>query len=335
MAGFTASPVFETALAMVFLWFVAATLSSGIVELIATALGFRANHLWQVLGRLLAKSDQPADPGSSARVAAQLTRKPDTSGTALPAFIEALPGVTASAIKRVRRLDPTEAAQAFVAIKDDPDVQETQLGQLVRRLPASIKDEPERLVSWLERWFNGEMEATSRAYKRRIRWWAVVASAFVVGGVGIDSLALAAHFYKEPSERAAVIAAIPKQDAPLCTTTTTTTSTVPAKPGTTQVRPTPTSTTTSSSTTTTTASATTTTTVSLSDQLRCLKTESDTLFALHVSSWQHTPKTCRGWLWLTVGLLGSWLAIAAGAPFWFAVLKRMMSLRSSNQTSSS
>ena len=60
MGGITDSPLFETAIAMVVVWLAAATLTSGIVELIATALSFRANHLWDWLEGLLTPKDSPA-----------------------------------------------------------------------------------------------------------------------------------------------------------------------------------------------------------------------------------------------------------------------------------
>src|SRR5437870_4512574 len=115
MGGITDSPLFETAIAMVVVWLAAATLTSGIVELIATALSFRANHLWDWLEGLLTPKDSPAPPATGASGAAKLaTASPTVSGSGFIAFVDALPGVTSTALKKVRTINTAAAAQALL-----------------------------------------------------------------------------------------------------------------------------------------------------------------------------------------------------------------------------
>jgi hypothetical protein len=296
MAGLGSSPLFETAIALVALWFATATLCSGIVELIAAMLGFRAKHLWRGVSTMLTPP-AAGGPGLAVKEAGELPKNltAPAADSAMGKFIELLPGVTTDSIKRVRNVEAAAASQALVALHEGQALAGTQVGKLIEALPDSVRQAPAELRGWLERWFDGQMSALSRSYRRRIRWWAAAVAVFVVVIAGVDSVGFAERVYQSPTERAVVIAQAQQAvdsggDAPAACTQT-----------------------------------------ELSARLECAKKAADTVAGFRVSMWQlsRKPSFALG----VLGIVVSWGAVAAGAPFWFAILKRMMSLRPSSTRS--
>lgn len=287
------SPLLEVAISLVFVWLLASALSAGIVEVVASALGFRAKHLWRELGKVL--EDHGAAGRDAAVIeAARLAQTLPPPPPALDAFIRAVPGVTADSVKRVRHLHPAVAAHALTAVATQSQFASTELGQLTTLLPPSVTGNPVKLQTWLGGWFDGRMDDVSRMYRSKVRWWAAVASLFVVGLMGLDSIGLAQSLLDEPLERAVITAEAVRvvgggdQTAiDLCDQD------------------------------------------DLKARVTCLREEAAGLGALDVSVWQRPlPRTWGGWGLLVVGFLLSWAAVTAGAPFWFGVLKRLMGVRS-------
>ena len=62
MEGITGSPLFEVAIGVALVWFAAATLCTGVVELVGAALGFKAKHLWRALSNVLNPAAAPTPP---------------------------------------------------------------------------------------------------------------------------------------------------------------------------------------------------------------------------------------------------------------------------------
>ncbi len=290
MAGLGSSPLLETAIALVALWFATATLCSGIVEVIAAMLGFRAKHLWHGVTTLLTPP-AAGGPALAVKEAGQLSRSPGQPdpASALGKFIELLPGVTTDSMKRIRHVEAAAASQALVALHEAHDLAGTQVGRLVEALPDSVRERPTELRGWLERWFDGQMTALSGSYRRRIRWWAAAVAAVVVLVVGVDSISFAERVYQSPTERAVVVAqaqqAVAAGDASegSCIQN------------------------------------------DLSARLECARNAGDSVAGFKVSMWQLPRKPRLAFSLL--GILVSWGAVAAGAPFWFSILKRMMTLR--------
>ena len=288
----SAPPLLEVAIGLVFIWLVASALSAGIVEVVASALGFRAKHLWRELGKLL------EDHGAAARdtaviEAARLAQTLPPPPPALDAFIR-VPGVTADSAKRVRHVDTAVAADALTAVATQSQFASTELGRLTTSLPPSVTGDPVKLRTWLSRWLDGRMDDVSRMYRSNVRWWAAVAALLVVGMAGLDSIGLAQALLDEPLERAVITAeavravevgdqtAIERCDKD-----------------------------------------------DLRTRVTCLREEATGLGALDLSVWQRpSPRTWGGWGLLVLGFLLSWAAVTAGAPFWFSVLKRLMGVRS-------
>jgi hypothetical protein len=216
-------------------------------------------------------------------------------------FIENVPGVTADSITKVKHIAAPVAAEAIVAARNANTgaFNKTQLGALVANLPSEIKDDTARLRDWLERWYDGTMASVTASYRKNIRWWAAAAGLVVTSGVGLDSIAVVQQLYRSPSERALVVAEASR-------VTTPTTGATGASAG----------------------GAATCTEETFEGRLECARDAADKVTTLHFSYW-NTPEEGRNDEWLiALGLLATWAATAAGAPFWFDILKRMSGLRS-------
>jgi hypothetical protein len=328
------SPLGETVIGLVVIWFLVASLASGIVELIASALGFRAKHLWRVLGRALDTTQ--SELGPAVVEAAHLSTKPPNPSVLLAKFLTLVPSGGANATKRIRNIDPRVAATALVGVVNEPEFDDTQLGKLVAGLPSDVRQAPDKLREWIEHWFDGLAQSMQAGYRRRIRWWAGLVAVFVVGVGGIDSLGLASRLYHDPIERALLVTEAERVVAPPESTTTVVGQQPPASTPTTIACPPPAA---GEGSTTKTESTTTTDYVTgLGDRLRCVQDAASAVRVLRVSVWQdwhsHRPTTFVAWVRLIAGLLASWAAVLFGATFWFSVLKRLMGLRSAGTSGS-
>jgi hypothetical protein len=185
-----------------------------------------------------------------------------------------------------------------------PEQIDTRLGQVVDRLPDAIRNNLERRTKWIEQWFDAEMERLQAAYRSRIRWYAGFVGLVLVLVMGLDSIDLATELYREPARRQVVVAAAQEQvaaDGDVC-------------PGDEPAEPDP--------------------LASAQQQLRCTETLVGSIDGLDVSRWTDgpgwpsgRPKGLGAWITMVLGLGASVAALAAGAPWWFSVLKRLMGLR--------
>lgn len=311
MSGLFNSPLADTALGLVVVWFAAASLCSGVVEVIASALGFRAKHLWRSIARLLDDSGTADEPGVAAADALRLAKSPGTGTLESPLyeFIDALPGITHESIKRVGNVDPASAAEALATLDKSRNFKKTQLGKLVSRLPSTITQDTERMREWLERWLNGHLDTVSKNYRRNVRWWSALFALAIVLGGGLDTIGLAERLYNQPAERTLLIAeanrvvrdGTDEQNACDDSSRTSPDTGVSARP-------------------------------TFDQRLECAQARADALTGLKVSSWQDPPSGKCAWLWFSIGILLSWVAVLAGAPFWFDVLKRLMGTRAQAPT---
>jgi hypothetical protein len=321
MGSLTGSPIFETVVAMVVVWLLAATLCSGIVELVAKALDFRATNLWHAIGRWFESAAPP--PATRLAAARSLTATPAIDAkpgpTQLAQELFGQPGaalavsINADALTAAAKIDSLNlpaVANALRNIATQPQFAQSAIGRYVANLPATITADDAKFRAEIERWVNAEMAAISKAYRSKIRWWGALVAFAVVALLQLDSVALAKEFYEQPTARAVVIAAAPDTSgdaAAVC----------PPAPS-----PTTTSPTAAAETTTTTTPES-----AFARQAACVKADANRVLDLKLSRWSRLPKSCRDWLLWLLGLGASWAAVAAGAPFWFAVLKRLMSLR--------
>jgi hypothetical protein len=299
MFGNSTSPLIETALGLVFVWFLAATLCSGIVELVSSVFAFRASALWRTLGHAL--DDAPKIPEVALVSAAKMTTKVEPrTGSVLEAFVENVPGVTAQQTKRVKQIDTRVAAEALIATRHahPDDFAATQLGKLVENLPSEVKSDAEKLEAWFGRWFDGTMSGLTATFRRSIRWWTVLVSVVIVVACGIESVGLAERLYDQPAQQAVLTA---QADQALA-----------AGEGSADCKA-----------------------KTVQGRFECAKDSIDELSGLEISVWQVPDHDRLDWWFLVLGFGATVAAIAAGAPFWFDVMRRLSGLRKPAAASSS
>jgi hypothetical protein len=294
VSGVSFSPLIETAIGVVFVWFLASALCSGIVELVSSSLGFRATNLWQTLDHAL--GTPPKSPPLAGVSAARMMRKVEpSSGSMLDTFVESLPGVTQDELRRVRRIDPAVASEALVAAwQSNPAMfNATQLGQLMSRLPDTVQQDANQLREWFANWFDGEMKTSTVVFRRNIRWWTALVSIIIVVVCGLDSIGLVQRLYHEPTERLLIEAEADHaatKGADLC----------PAQGEQDKT---------------------------FQEKLACAQHTAQDLSGLRVSLWQVPEQDRSSWWLIAFGFAATIAAIAAGAPFWFDVLRRLTGLR--------
>jgi hypothetical protein len=339
MDGLFSSPLVQTVVGVVTIWFLAAMLCSGIVQLVGMIFGFKANHLWRSLTVLLSSGGTDGDVARAATEAARLASRPQLGRVQqepIGRFLAMVPEVAADTAKRVSRITPSTAISALIAARDgssdDPNeiesarrrFAETPLGQLVEQLPASIRTSEDAMQRWFSTWFDGHMETLRIRYRSRIRWWAALIGIGVAFGFGINSLQLTRDLYNEPARRAVVLAAadriVEAGDVSLETCglpeTTTSDATSDDDEATTSDDE-------ASEPDDATAEAPT-----FGEQIACVRSEADALLTFELS-WFQTgwPDDGGDWADQLLGMAITAGAIAAGSTFWFDVLKRLMGLR--------
>jgi hypothetical protein len=315
MSGFSLSPLIETAIGLVFFWFLAATLCSGIVEAVASVFAFRAATLWRALEHQLTPG--ATDRSVALKSAAKMGTAVDAPAAATPLgqFVDFIPGVTPNALKRVSQVDGAVAADALFATRASSPAafDATQLGKLVQHLPTEITTDALQLRDWFGRWFDGEMKALGDVYRRNIRWWAFLVSVLIVLPFGLDSVSFGQRLYQEPAQRALIEAQATKlanagaQVPDLCEKKSSDTKVGGASSNQ--------------------STQQTDTAADLKDKVACAQKLAQQLSGLKVALWWQVPELQRNDNWLVaLGLVLTIAAIALGAPFWFGVLRRLTGL---------
>lgn len=325
MAGLTSSPLFEMIIAVVVVWLIAATLTSGVVEMIGSLFAFRGKHLWRSLDLLLGRDSATRKVEGAGRKAKALAEKPPLdlgtpgSPTTLGHLAESIPGASTDGqgLERIKLVNPAILVDAILAAQEGgaSDFDTTTVGKLVRKLPSEVADDADQLRARVEAWVDDAMYQMSNSYRSRLRTWTALVGLVVVLALGIDAPWLATRFYADSTARAAVIAVANSataegegelsDDIVDCLT-----------------------------------NAGSAETETESDD-KCTQELLDTLDEFKVGRyriggdplWPEGAKPDSwGWLSMLVGLGLSVGALAMGASFWFDVLKRLMGLRKARAT---
>jgi hypothetical protein len=162
-----------------------------------------------------------------------------------------------------------------------------------------------QLHEHIEIWFNNSMERVSGWYKRRVHAWTLAIAVVVVASLNLDSVMIARHLARDSALRAAIVAQAQQmaQEAPV------TNESAPL-PGSTAVQE----------------------TAARAQLLQQRITELNTI-GLPLG-WPDPDGPARGPSWFVLKLIGLLLTAAAaslGAPFWFDVLNRFVSIRSAGK----
>jgi hypothetical protein len=319
------STILETAIGLALIYALFSTICSAINEWIAATLASRARSLAAGIGQLLgtALRDQLyAHP----LIRALLHPERDANDPkALPNYIEprtfaralldlltpagpptfaavaaaAQPPVAAAQPPADAAQPPADAAAAAAALAADQGRVRQALGALLDDIPASARDDAEKLkmvLQNIENWYNGAMERLSGIYKRHtqlaIFWIALAVSA----ALNVDTLALINRLSNDSTLRAAVVAAA-REDARR----------EDLAPG----------------------RAPTETPRARIEEIR------GELRALDLPlGWPLSGTLSSDWrvyLWKLVGIAITAGALTMGAPFWFDLLNRLINLRAAGQ----
>lgn len=307
MDGLFGSPLVQTAIALVGVWFVAALVCSGIVQLVSMAFAFKAKNLWLALGSMLVPESSGATPKRSASNAGVLLKGLPTpeQNTSFADVIRLLPGVTTDSLVRISTIDRDAAVSALThaasvedgdtdAIKIRDDFARTPLGKVVTALPPGVKNDAVKLRGWFDQWFDGQMAQLSRSYRSHIRWYTALVGIVFAIVLHVDSLSIAKELYSKPTTRQLLVAeaerAVAEGDG----------------------------------------SATGCAEENLEAQVKCIERQVAEFESFDVIVPPHWPPE---WPkgpplgWQLLGLAVTAGAIAAGAPFWYDVLRRLMGLK--------
>lgn len=236
----TISTVLDVAIGIVFVFFLFSIVASGIHELVARVLATRSKQLWRALGNLL-DDDHETQAGlqRASTLVLGLTRSRDPRPTLAQALNPAPDSVTQKlwAHSMVRGLDDTDRWQKWTRTRlshIEPDlfsralldvlsgdtliadtatfqdfVSELPNCELRRELSAIARHAGEYIEDVREdvgHWFDTRMEALSKAYRRRTRWWLFVVGVIVAVGFNVDAIHVTDTFYEQDALRALVAA---------------------------------------------------------------------------------------------------------------------------------
>ena len=306
MPDLAGSPALDTAIGLAFLFALLALIASGINEWIARRFALRAKDLEKALQHLLDRNpatDAAKPPTAKAVLDHPLIeplRQPGKKGAAIPSYIPA--SMFASAVLDL--LTPqTPGDDPFEAISGQ--VEKLPDGSLKRSLVALIRDaqgDRDQLRAGIEAWYDATMDRASGWYKRRAQKFLLIIGLLLAVSLNADAIQVATSLWHSPAQRAAVVAAAEKAaSVDEGTSGTSGNEKVDVHLD------------------------------STAEKLREVK-------ALQLPlGWSNTPNDPRNvperWdiLWKGLGLLLTGFAIALGAPFWFDLVGRGLSLRSSGR----
>lgn len=337
------SAIVETAIGLALVFFLGAGVCTAVVELVASLFAFRSKLLWRGVARWFSSGADLADTRRGLTKALSLLtgdvgttegrtpswvrrwrkvaaavqklpfvgRAPDTTTSETSEdrkrFLMALPGVEndARALKRTKSLNRDAAVTAIDAVtRLSLDAAPHQLAKLLAKLPDEIKDSAEKRVRWIEQWFDDEMARVEQAYRARIRWYAGFVGLVLVFVMGLDAIHLGTELYREPARRQVLTAAAEDEAAGAGSSCEVTPEEEPDA------------------------------TERARQRFDCTQDLIGELDGLDVSRWNDgpgwpsgIPKSVGDRLVMVLGMGAMVGALAAGAPWWFSILKRLMGLR--------
>ena len=230
------SKILDVVIGIVFVFFVFSTLASGIHEVVTRALATRSKQLWRALATLLdGLGDEPDKTQRAATIAFGLNGardpRPSSQPTTAPAatnvqrlfahdLINGIDDTTQLPKTRLSHIEPELFSRALLdLISDNSRLENTaDAREAVDNLPESrLKDELQALVRHagaeieqlradIAGWFDIRMEALSRAYRRRTRWWLFVVGVIVAVGLNVDAVRVVNRFYEDDATRTLISA---------------------------------------------------------------------------------------------------------------------------------
>jgi hypothetical protein len=300
MGALVNSPLVDVAIGLAVIWFVTATITSAVVEAIAWAGHWRAKHLWRYLKERLTESGAPKPSAKDAPLLFLNAVQNADAASPLAKFAEGV-GITdlKAAGKRIDQLARSDAIAGLLRAMAAPAFAATPAGKVLTQ----FEQEAAAKADVAGKWFDDHMALATKQYRRNVRKWAVAVGAVVVLLLGVDAVGAGGRLYRDPTTRALTNELAKKAvDDKLLDATC-----AGSDAGT---NPPP--------------------TIPIADLRTCAATTAKTLVPLDLLLWQQPHTKWRDLLdWRSgLGLIVSAIAVGAGAPFWFAALKRLMGMRS-------
>ncbi len=289
--------IIQVAIGMIFVWIVLAVITSQIQDWVASIFTWRASMLEESIATMLGDPNLKDKIYNHPLIKGLYTnngkRKPGgipEDKFALVLFEQVMnSGVTVGDVKNDfdKLKKNVEALKAMDAGHQLKDFA-TSLDTLLIGIEEKADDAAHAITeakARVESWFNNSMDRLGGAYKRRIQLVAVIVGISVAAVLNVDSAAIATALWKDPAIRQAVVASASQMQEP-----------------TTQAGQTP----------------------SVDEIAKNIASLSELSLPIGWSA-NNLPKDANGWGIKVIGILLSGMAGAQGAPYWFDLMRKLLS----------
>jgi len=293
------SQMLEVAIGLAIVYLLLSLTCSAFTELISNLLALRARNLEEGIRRML-------NDGGDAQRAAKLYKLPLIKSLA-QGWNAKKPNYIPSRTFALALLDTLVPADTKVGAKSFRDVRATVAtlpeGSMKKTLLLYLDEaqgDLQKARQNIEAWFNDTMERVSDWYKRQAQIIILAFSLLLCAAVNVDTITLANSFYRDPTLRNAVVAAAERslEESAIAESDTPITQAI-----------------------------------ALRNELQVLELPLGwTAPNLEMVDPREAPVTAQGWLQKLVGVLLTTFAVSLGAPFWFDMLKKLVSLRAPAKT---
>jgi hypothetical protein len=200
--------VLEVVIGLVFIFLVLSLIGSGIQELIAAAVGLRANKLEAGIRSLLGEDTKPKDEQTNTNTFYEHALIKAMTGRHKPSYIPSRTfALTVMDLFIPAPHSPSDTAKSEVRVQIDSALTGMAAGPLKDALTAlwhgSEKDIDKYRAS-IEQWFDDAMQRVSGWYTRTAKLILLVIGLGLAIGLNVDSYGLANTLWKDPALRSAV-----------------------------------------------------------------------------------------------------------------------------------
>ncbi|HVN14985.1 MAG TPA: hypothetical protein VMT73_04535 [Anaerolineales bacterium] len=289
--------IIQVAIGIMFVWITLAMITSQIQEWLASLLSWRAQMLEDAIGHMLSNPDLSEQFYQHPLIQGLHTSKGARKPSGIPADKFAL--VLFEVVIQAGQ-NASEIKSAFENLKQGVENLKVKKGfekiaGSLDTLMLGIENDGEALTNARQRaegWFNDAMDRLGGSYRRRVQVVAIIAGIAISVILNADSIAIIDKLYTDPAIRAAIV-----QEAQAQVQTSGQQSTGQTSP-----------------------SGNVTSAVTQLQQ-----------FSIPLG-WTpaNLPKDFSGWGTKLIGILVSGVAAAQGAPFWFDLLRKILSRNTSS-----
>lgn len=207
------SAVLDTAVGLIFIFFIVSTICSNIYSLISRTINTRGKLLSQSLIKLLGQEvyaqvmRHPLIRENHVRLKRRLTSilKTELDYETLPDYLD--PDLFARALAEIL----AEAGTLSDATKMLPGEWGTPIEYWMERLKGGKYDDLVHLKTDIERWFGDKMGTLTTLFKQQTQWFIFVIALVVTLGFNLNTIAIGQKLWKAPTVRDAVVASAATQ----------------------------------------------------------------------------------------------------------------------------